>query len=146
MFYPVYVHHEPGAAYGITIPDLPGVFSAADEAADIPRMVQEAVEAMYEGESAGPGPASPLERYSQSDEYTGGFWMLIDVDLSKLSTRAVRLNISLPEYLVGRIDEAAALRRMSRSAYLALAAEHELGGVASRNQGGSKEPPASLTS
>jgi len=54
--------------------------------------------------------------------------MLVDVDLSRLSTRAVRLNISLPEYLVGRIDQAAASRRMSRSAYLALPAEHELGG------------------
>lgn len=34
--------------------------------------------------------------------------------------------------LVGRIDQAAASRRMSRSAYLALAAEHELGGDALR--------------
>lgn len=128
MLYPVYVHHDAGSAYGVTIPDLPGVFTAADESADIPRMVQEAVETRYEGESAGPAVASSLERYSQSDEYTGGFWMLVEVDLSRLSTRAVRLNISLPEYLVGRIDQAAASRRMSRSAYLALAAEHELGG------------------
>ncbi|WP_406846315.1 type II toxin-antitoxin system HicB family antitoxin [Stenotrophomonas lacuserhaii] len=74
-FYPVYVHHEPGAAYGVTIPDLPGVFSAADQAADIPRMAQEAVEAMYDSESNGPTPASPFDRYSQSEEYTGGFWM-----------------------------------------------------------------------
>lgn len=132
MLYPVYVHHDVGTAYGVTIPDLPGVFAAADDAVDIPRMVQQAVEARYGDESTGPAPASPLERYSQAGEYTGGFWMLVDVDVSRLSTRAMRLNISLPEYLVGRIDQAAASRRMSRSAYLALAAEHELGNSSTR--------------
>lgn len=129
MFYPEHVHHEPGATYGVTIPDLPGVLSAVDEAADIPRMVQEEVEARYAAESDGPKPASTLDRYSQSDEYTGGFGMLLDVDLSKLSTRATRLNISLQDYLAGRIDEAAVSRRMYRSAYLTLTAELELGGV-----------------
>jgi metal-responsive CopG/Arc/MetJ family transcriptional regulator len=52
--------------------------------------------------------------------------MLVDVDLSKVNTRAIRLNISLPENLIGKIDQAAAARRMSRSAFLAMAAEHEL--------------------
>ncbi len=52
-------------------------------------MVQEPVQAMYEGKSNGPTPASPLDRYSQSGEYTGGFWMLVDVDLSMLSTGAM---------------------------------------------------------
>ena len=54
--------------------------------------------------------------------------MLVEVDLSKINKRAVRLNITLPENLLGKIDEAAANRRMSRSAFLALAAERELGG------------------
>lgn len=52
--------------------------------------------------------------------------MMVDIDLSKVSTKAVRLNISLPENLVHRIDEAAQTRRMSRSAFLAMAAEHEM--------------------
>lgn len=84
MFYPVYVHHDAGTAYGVTLPDLPGIFAAADEAADIPRMVQEALEARYEGEESEPAPPSPLARYRHSDEYTGGFWMLVDVDLTRL--------------------------------------------------------------
>lgn len=52
--------------------------------------------------------------------------MLIDIDLSRISTRAVRLNISLPERLVQQIDRTASALRMSRSAFLALASEHEM--------------------
>ena len=31
MLYPVYVHKDPDSAYGVTFPDFPGCFSAADE-------------------------------------------------------------------------------------------------------------------
>ncbi|MGF6540602.1 metal-responsive CopG/Arc/MetJ family transcriptional regulator [Paraburkholderia youngii] len=40
--------------------------------------------------------------------------------------KAVRINISLPEVLVQEIDAYAQARGMSRSAFLALAAEHEM--------------------
>ncbi|MBP0629293.1 type II toxin-antitoxin system HicB family antitoxin [Cupriavidus sp. AcVe19-6a] len=36
------------------------------------------------------------------------------------------MNISLPERLVQQIDDAAKSRHMSRSAFLALAAQHEM--------------------
>ena len=49
-----------------------------------------------------------------------------EVDLAKVRDRAVRLNISLPESLVPRIDAYAKARGMSRSAFLAIAAEHEM--------------------
>ncbi|WNH47594.1 MULTISPECIES: type II toxin-antitoxin system HicB family antitoxin [Stenotrophomonas] len=126
MLYPVYVHQQEDSAYGAIVPDLPGVHSAADELEQLPRMVQEAVELMYDGETKAPPMPSPLSVHLNQPQYQDGFWMLVDVDLSKVNTRAVRLNISLPEYLVGKIDQAAAARRMSRSAFLALAAEHEL--------------------
>lgn len=126
MLYPVYVHKDPDSAYGAIVPDLPGLHSAADDLDDLPRMVQEAAELLFEGEKDGPAPPTSIEQWRADPDYTDGFWMLIDIDLSKINTRAVRLNISLPENLVGKIDSAAAARRMSRSAFLALAAEHEI--------------------
>lgn len=126
MLYPVYVHQQQDSAYGAVVPDLPGVHSAADELESLARMIQEAVELMYDGESSTPPLPSPVSAHLAQPQYQDGFWMLVDIDLSKVNTRAVRLNISLPEYLVGKIDKAAAARRMSRSAFLALAAEHEL--------------------
>lgn len=126
MLYPVYVHQNENSAFGAIVPDLPGVHSAADALEDLPRMIQEAVELMYGDEPKGPPGPSPVNQLRRKRQYKDGFWMLVDIDLSRINTRAVRLNISLPENLVGKIDSAAAARRMSRSAFLAMAAEHAL--------------------
>lgn len=126
MLYPVYVHQEGQSAFGLIFPDFPGCFAAADEASEIPQAAQEAVEAHFHGDADPiPGASSPAD-WKDDDGYQGGFWMLVDIDLSRINARAVRLNISLPERLVHRIDEEAKQRHMSRSAFLALAAEREM--------------------
>lgn len=127
MLYPLYVHvGDAKHAHGVTFPDFPGCFAAADNWADLPAAVQEAVAAHFDSEE-GPIPEpSPLEELTHHPEYEGGVWMLFDIDLSKINAKAVRLNISLPERLVQKIDSAAQERKLSRSAFLALAAEHEM--------------------
>jgi metal-responsive CopG/Arc/MetJ family transcriptional regulator len=52
--------------------------------------------------------------------------MLVHIDLSKVKTKSVRLNVSLPEHLVNQMDEATLARRMTRSGFLANAAIHAL--------------------
>ena len=126
MLYPIYVHKDKDSAYGASFPDFPGCFAGAEDLQDLPRAAQEAVEAHFFGETERiPAPTSP-DRWSRHADYKAGFWMMVDIDLSKLSTKAVRLNISLPENLVHRIDEVAKARHLSRSAFLAMAAEHEM--------------------
>ncbi|MGE4336838.1 MAG: type II toxin-antitoxin system HicB family antitoxin [Pigmentiphaga sp.] len=129
MLYPIYVHKEPDSAYGAIFPDIPGCHAAADEVHDLPTAVQEAVEAHFGADDDPiPAPSTP-EAWAQAPEYSGGWWMLVDIDLSRVRSRAVRLNISLPEDLVQRIDAAARQRGQSRSAFLAMAAEHEMAEV-----------------
>lgn len=102
---------------GHQTPALPGPASCA---------AQEAVEAHFHGETeAVPGPSAP-EAWEGHEDFQGGFWMMVDIDLSKVNTKAVRLNISLPENLVHRIDAVAKAQRLSRSAFLAKAAEREM--------------------
>lgn len=126
MLYPIYVHKDADSAYGASFPDFSGCFSAADELQDLPAAAQEAVEAHFHGESEPiPEPSAP-EAWAGDERFRGGYWMLVDIDLSKVNSRAVRLNISLPENLVQRIDAEAKQRRLSRSGFLALAAEHEI--------------------
>ena len=60
MIYPVYVHKDPDTAYGVTIPDFLGCFSAADELEDLPRMIQEAIEVHFEGEEGDIPTPSPV--------------------------------------------------------------------------------------
>lgn len=127
MLYPVYVH--PGDerhAHGVTFPDFPGCFSAADEWADLPRLIQEAVEVYFEGEAGDIPPPTPLEVLARDPAYTDGIWLLVDIDLERVNPRRVRLNVSLPAPLVARIDRYAAAHHLSRSGFLAQAAERRL--------------------
>lgn len=85
MLYPAYIHvGDAHHAHGVTIPDFPGCFSAADEWEDLPRMIQEAAEVYFEGEDI-PVPApTALEQLAAIPEYQGGVWLLVDIDLAKL--------------------------------------------------------------
>lgn len=98
MRYPVYVHKDTDSAYGVTFPDFPGCLSAADELADLPRMAQEAVEVYFEGEEMAITTPSAPEDWQDDERFQGGYWMLLDIDLSRISTRAVRVNVSLPGF------------------------------------------------
>lgn len=127
MLYPVYVHPgDENHAHGVTFPDFPGCFSAADDWADLPRLIQEAVEVYFEGETDNVPPPTPLEVLARDPAYTGGTWLLADIDLERINPCRVRLNVSLPASLVVRIDRYAAAHHLSRSGFLAQAAEQRL--------------------
>ena len=127
MLYPVYVHKDPDSAYGMTFPDFPGCFSAADDLGEISRLSQEAVEVHFDGEDMEFPTPTPIEKLAADPSYEGGFWLLLDIDLSKVNTKSVRLNISLPANLVGQIDHYAAKHHMTRSGFLAKAAIQAIG-------------------
>lgn len=121
MLYPLYVWKDANSAYGAAFPDLPGVNTAADDLRDLSKAAQEAVETMYEGETTIPA-ASDIEKWTSNPDYAGGFWLLVNIDLSKVNTKPVRLNISLPESLLRDIDRYAKSRHLTRSGFLAQAA------------------------
>jgi len=54
------VHKEPGSAFGLSFPDLPGCFSATDDEADIVTAAQEAL-SLYADDKTALAPPSPLE-------------------------------------------------------------------------------------
>src|SRR5690349_3235948 len=118
MLYPVYVElGDEKHAHSMVIPDFPDCFSAADDWDQIPTMVQEAVEVWIEGEDVTLPPATPLEVLAKSADYQyGGVWMLVDVDVSRLRpARVKRVNITLPEDVLARIDAYAEAHHMTRS-------------------------------
>jgi hypothetical protein len=61
-----------------------------------------------------------------SPEFAGFTWGFVTTRNIPALKKVVRINISLPEVLVQEIDAYAQARGMSRSAFLALAAEHEM--------------------
>jgi predicted RNase H-like HicB family nuclease len=125
MRYPVVIHKDPESDYGITVPDLPGCFSAG---ATMDEALQEAVEAiethleglLLDGEPI-PSPTS-IEDHQSNPDYADGVWALVTVDVTKLSGKTRRINITLPERVLNVMDKYAAEHGGTRSGLIAEAA------------------------
>lgn len=124
MLYPIYVHvGDNKTSHGIIFPDFPGCFSAADEWQDIPAMAQEAVECHMAGEGLPVPMPTPLEKLTINPEYEGGVWMLVELDVSRIDPAPQRVNVSLPRFLLSQIDDYAQAHHLTRSGFLAKAAQ-----------------------
>ena len=130
MIFPAYVHlGDAQHAHGITLPDFNGCFTAADEYADIPAKVQEALELYFDGEDVEVPAPSEITALANDSQYQGGVWMLVDLDVSRLSSKPQRLNVSLPSHVVKRMDAYAAKHHLTRSALIVKATEELLASV-----------------
>ena len=122
MNYAIAIEHERGKAYGVEIPDLPGCFSAGETLDEALEQAREAaafhIEGLLDEGAAVPSPRS-VEIWAADPNYAGRIWAVVNVDLATLSGRSKRLNISLPERVLRRVDAAAARSGESRSGYLA---------------------------
>jgi predicted RNase H-like HicB family nuclease len=119
MLYPVYVHSgDDKHAHGITLPDFPGCFSAADKWDDIARSTQEAVELYFDGEDITVPEPTSLDDLMNHPDYQGGVWVLVDIDMSRVQGKTKRINITVPVHALRTIDQAAEKAGESRSWYL----------------------------
>ena len=127
MWFPIAIElGDARHAYGVIVPDLPGCFSAGDTMEEAIANAEEAILLHLEDDFA-PGNArvpsvSTLADLRARKEYEGFAWGVVDVDLGKLSTRSLRVNITVPERLLNTIDEFAERHGESRSAFLTRAA------------------------
>ena len=122
MLFPVVIHKEPDSCFGVTIPDIPGCFTAGDTIDEAIRNIQEAVACHLHDAVEAPQP-SPIERHLANPDYGEGIWAMIDIDFSFLAKKHKRINITVPEDVLRKIDAVARHRGMSRSAFLVQAAQ-----------------------
>lgn len=131
MKFPVVIHKDADSDYGVTVPDVPGCFSAGTTFSEALENVHEALALHLEGMVAD-GDALPQARevdvHLENPDYAGGVWAVVDFDLTPYLGKSVRFNASLPENLLLRIDEKVNNdhRYASRSGFLATAALREL--------------------
>ena len=64
----------------------------------------------------------PVEFHSTNTDYAGGTWAVVTVDLTKLSGRARRVNVTIPERVLSLIDSYAARHGETRSGLITQAA------------------------
>lgn len=112
-------------AYGVAVPDLPGCFSAGDTVDEALANAEEAILLYLEDivdDGKAPPAATPLAELHGNPDYRDWAWAVVDVDIAKLSNKATRVNITLPDRLLHTIDDHAQSRGESRSGFLARAA------------------------
>lgn len=123
--YPVVIHREKGSDYGVGVPDLPGCFSAGRTMQGALESAREAVATHIEGmllDSERVPPPTSIDAHQGNPDYAGGVWALVPVDLGKLSGRAKRINITLPERALTELDTCAKSLGETRSGFLLRAA------------------------
>ncbi len=69
-----------------------------------------------------------IDKYKDVEEYRGGIWALVDVDITPFLGKTVRVNITLPEIVLNKIDAFVAEHKEfpSRSAFLAQVSMREI--------------------
>lgn len=131
MKFPVVLHKDADSDYGVTVPDVPGCFSAGATVSEALENAQEALALHFEGLVAD-GDALPqaqeVDVHLANPEYAGGVWAVVDFDVTPYLGKSVRFNATLPENLLQRIDDVVKKdhRYASRSGFLATAALREL--------------------
>jgi predicted RNase H-like HicB family nuclease len=127
MEIPIVLHKDKDSVYGITVPDIRGCFSWGDTVEDAIRNTRQAIlshiEALLSGGLTVDISPSRIETLNVNKDYAGAYlWALVDVDISKLDAKPERINISIPRFVLTKLDAFAASRHESRSGVLARAA------------------------
>lgn len=125
MKYPIIVHKDKNSDYGVTIPDLPGCFSAGETLEKAIENSEEAILTHVEGlildKETIPQPTS-LEKYKHKGYEGEIYFAVVSVDFSKLSDKITRINVTIPERLLSKFDSFAVKEGESRSGFLVHAA------------------------
>jgi predicted RNase H-like HicB family nuclease len=123
------LHKDADSDYGVSFPDFPGCVTAGKTLDEARRLAPEAlafhIEGMVEDGEAIPAPR-PLDAAMKDRANRDAVAFIVTVP--DAGERAVRVNVTLPESLLKRIDE----RTTNRSRFLAQAAgwmiDHAAGG------------------
>ena len=139
MEYPIVIHKDKDSDYGVTVPDLPGCFSAGSTIDEAIEMAREAIELHLEGliedGELVPRP-QPIEAHRDKREYHDGVWAVVSIASSSLRLKAKRVNITMPHRILDAVDRAAAAEKDTRSGLLAKAA------LAYINRRGARKTPS----
>lgn len=121
MKFAVVIHHEPGSTYGVTVPDLPGCFSAGATFDEAFEHVLEAIELHLEGleaEGMDIPRSTGIDIHRENPDFAGGIWGFVDVDITPYLGNTEKINVTLPSAIIRKIDA----KHSNRSRFLSEAA------------------------
>jgi len=108
MRFPIVIHKDNDTDFGVIVPDLPGCYSAGSTYEEAVNLAKEAIECHIEGllldNESIPLLQSMLDEHMANPEYKGGVWAFVDIELSEVGGKAVRVNITLPDKVLSLVD------------------------------------------
>jgi len=123
------IHKDPKSDYGVSFPDFTGCVTAGRSIDEAKEMAHEALALHIKGMAADgekiPTP-SKLDDILSSPDYADAVAILV-VGVTEPRPRTVRVNVTLAEDMLRKIDRVAKKQGMSRSSFLAHAAEKVIG-------------------
>ncbi|WP_147652844.1 type II toxin-antitoxin system HicB family antitoxin [Vulcaniibacterium gelatinicum] len=131
MRFALALHTDDGRHYGVTVPDLPGCFSAGDSIDEAIEQATEAIDGHCEllAERGGDLPAPrPLAEHQANPDLAGAIWAIVDVPIERYFGPAQKINITVPAATLRRIDDYAQRHGLSRSGFLVEAAQRAMAG------------------
>ena len=126
MHYVAVIDKDPGSAYGIQFPEVPGCFSAADSFEEIVPNAIEALSLFFEDGEPVPPRGLEAVRDQVAENIAEGAVLMMMIPYVQDRKRVVRVNLSLEKGFLDTMDEAARMRGMTRSAFVQKAATREI--------------------
>jgi predicted RNase H-like HicB family nuclease len=122
------IHKEPSTGFGASFPDFAGAVTVADTLEDLRAEAEEVlalhIEGMVEDGDEMPTP-SALDAVVQLEDYKDAVAVLV-VKAPDVASPAVRINVTIPDQMLKRIDRHAAKHGLTRSGFLVQAAKKEM--------------------
>ena len=131
MKFPIYLYQADSGSFSGFVPDITGCYFAGETIdaaiADAWNAIDAHLDYVTEKGELVPQ-AQSISVHMNDEDCQGGIWAYVDVDLSKYDSKAVKLNITLPQNLLVKIDTYVELHREygSRSGFFADLARREL--------------------
>jgi predicted RNase H-like HicB family nuclease len=128
MQYPLYVHRNGDTGFRASFPDLPIADASGDSFNELTHNAQATVKAMYDrSEQLIPFPTcNTTELQALQMDDGNGIWVFVDIDLARVTSKSVGIQVNLLESLLQQVDASSRKRRMTRSAFVTLALINEL--------------------
>ena len=126
MLFPIAIHKDDGTSYGVTVPDVPGCYSFGDTIEEAISNAKEAIvghiETLLELGEPVDLHVSSIDALRLNEDFKDAAWGFVDVDLTELDSKPERVNISLPKFVLNRIDHYVASKHETRSGFIVRAA------------------------
>jgi predicted RNase H-like HicB family nuclease len=104
MEFAIALHKDADRSYGVTVPSLPGAFSAGDTFDEALANAKEAIlshiEVTLEMGQKVTIDSTGVDELKADPDYEGAMWAVVDVDLSALEARAEHIDADAPRFAV----------------------------------------------